>query len=127
MKIYWRIRSLPELDHLSDEQRSQLLKKTIGRAMAWMVFYALVVSAATIGCLSSIVPLPIAIPVGLLLGIAAHLYNLRIIRVDIQMQIIERYRGKQLPICLSCGYDLRNIEVTQCPECGAAVRAKLKN
>lgn len=126
MKLYWRIRSLPELDHLSDEQRSQLLKSHVRRGTIGTILYSTILIIVAVRCLYAFCPLPIALPSGILLIVATHLYGIRSIRVAIQMQIIEMYRGQQLPICLNCGYDLRNIEVTQCPECGAAVRAKLK-
>ncbi len=127
MKFYWRIRSLPELDHLTGEQRSALLKRCVGWwFMCRQVIFCLLIGIAVTGCLGSQLHIAIAAPIGLLIVMAAYQFDIHRTRVDIQMQIIEMYRGQQLPICLNCGYDLRSIEVSQCPECGAAVRAKLK-
>lgn len=127
MKLYWRIRSLPELDHLTNEQRSHLLKNNAKRTTLWAAIYALIAGISATSVFGNSTSWPVAMPIGVVTAVALYQYHMRSLRIDLQRQIIEAYRGKQLPICLKCGYDLRGTEAVACPECGAGVHVKLKS
>lgn len=126
MKLYWRIRSFPELDHLTEQQKSTLLKQFVGwRLLTKQIARCLLFGVVATALVASFSWL-FAFPVGIAVALAIYLFEIGCVRVDLQTQIIEAYRGSQLPICLNCGYDLREIKTKQCPECGKGVRVKVK-
>lgn len=129
--MYWTVGTIPEFDHLSDEQRRQLLKRCVG----WRTYGALIsrsflvgllASVAIFAALSPIVPSEsAAIPFwSVLLVIATVCYHLLLLRVRaaLRLELKQTFRGEVLPLCLKCGYNLESVDGNHCPECGAAIR-----
>jgi hypothetical protein len=137
--MYWRLDSLPELQHLSDAQRKTLLRTKAGRRFSAKLFLGCLLrgfGAMGVACLVLITILAQAqhgtasspSPYWLLLGVmvwpitTAGLYQFCLIRIrgQIRMYLLEqRSLGIQLPVCVRCGYAFVQ-QVDQCPECGAS-------
>jgi len=136
--MYWRLDSLPELQHLSDAQRKTLLRKNLSKAMPARLWIG---SAARAFCLSMLLSALIAAmldwaqaagPVHdiivlatfivLLILFTCAIYQFMLIRIRGQLReyLLElRTLGIRLPVCVRCGYALDD-EAERCPECGAS-------
>ncbi|MEM1356222.1 MAG: hypothetical protein AAGH88_15210 [Planctomycetota bacterium] len=135
--MYWRISSFPELGHLSDSERDQLLGSTIGRGL--MVKLAL--SCVLRGLLAGLLVTGVVVtwtagasspPSGILAVILSPicvallslgLYQFSLIRIRGQLRIYlhqQRQLGKPIPVCLKCGYAVDE-QAGRCPECGATL------
>lgn len=137
--MYWRLNSLPELGHLSDEQRKSLLRDNVGKtlptrlwltsasraiilAVAFAFGIALILEAfqassamvntGSIVCFFLFMPL-----------FTCGLYQIMLIRIRGQLReyLLELSTlGIRLPVCVRCGYAIDDI-AERCPECGARV------
>ncbi len=128
---HWRIQDLPELQHLTPQERRRVVRSSID----WFVHTKLIVlplvlaipAAVAGGSLlaSRLVPLVVAVALlALAVFIAAYMRLLLVgrcrrgLRAHLkQLQVEEGLRF----VCLECGYDLRAITDSDapCPECGA--------
>lgn len=136
MALYWRIQSLPELNHLTDEQRQALAATGIFRkARRGLITAGIWVALPLTGLCNALfqkwLVTPelswIALTSAFILGfVVGYQFFLRRVRIDIREAIVEAYRGERLPVCLKCGYPLEGIEGGKCPECGHGIMVKTK-
>lgn len=137
MSLYWRISSFPELEHLSEQDRAQVIK----RCVPWRIWLGLMVRCFAVGGVCSL----------LLTGLAAGLLELPglsplfecslpvtlIVLYQVQMILIrgslrtfleKAARTEPLTFCIGCGYNLIGNKSDRCPECGRnrAVAEKLE-
>jgi hypothetical protein len=135
MKLYWRLSSLPELGHLTPDQRRRLIRRHVGRwwprmlarslALGFIGAVLLVFMLGMVGALADATgPLFVGGFCTLCTAASVFLYQIqmRAIRVDLHRFLKRAFHDGGLPVCLCCGYDLRGIERPTCPECGASVR-----
>lgn len=137
-EMYWRVSSLPELQHISDDQRHQLLKERLGRGYSARLALRCLLRGLCFGLLAAFVVMLVAVGVSAIpnaytevvivvvsISIATlGLYQFNLIRIRIRGQLriylqAQREQGVRLPVCVNCGYAARDQQVT-CPECGAA-------
>ena len=128
--MYWTITSFPELYHLSETDRRELLRRYgARRAMLWigirsLVFglYAAIISAGVVAAagLRPIVAFLLVFPIWVVL-----IYQMQIIWIRGHMRIYleETARSQKLPLCLNCGYSTQGLTRERCPECGAPLDA----
>ena len=129
----WHIGSFPELEHLSDSERKELLRQQVGlRVRLRMVVLVLAVGllAGFCGGIVTINLLPDALTALIVFlvsfGVGAVLeYQILLIRIRGQLiMYLERTAKKQrLPMCLCCGYSLEGLPGDVCPECGKTITA----
>jgi hypothetical protein len=127
--MHWLISRFPELDHLEPDQRAHLLRQVpwwtypliIGRAVIAALLIGVIAGvwlAAALGVsIAALAVMPLAA------GIATGLYGYQLARVRGVMRraIADGFRGKRMPFCFECGYDLRGLDAPRCPECGSPV------
>ncbi len=125
--MYWRISSFPELDHLSADERQLLLRRHAGRRwtvkiIAFAMMAGFVLSLAAMGILAAVQPVPLApylIGCTFLAGsVITYQVSMMIIRAQLRSVLADTARRERLPMCLKCGYNLKGIASTRCPECG---------
>ncbi len=128
----WTMGSMPEPNHLSPSERRQVsrrgrfLRATIGLGAISLLVGSLlstlvIETLSSTGSLSSSARLLLA--AGLLLPITLITYRLGLlwIRSTVRSVILKSFRGRRAPVCLNCGHDVREIQGTKCPECGAGI------
>jgi predicted RNA-binding Zn-ribbon protein involved in translation (DUF1610 family) len=130
--MYWRIQSFPELEHLPPEAREQMVQRSMGwanslRLLLWVAFIA-GLWTLIIGGLAGLLFLPRrGLPPWWYLGlwaffaVASYQYRLIRIRGQLIMFLEKTARHKPLPMCLRCGYDLKGLTASRCPECGQRI------
>ena len=130
--MYWRLTSMPELQHLTPDQRRTLIRRCLGKWIMWQIIGNSIALGALFGTLPGAVianasPLgdSFALTVSLTVSIflACLAYWVRLVRIRGSMLTwLKRYgRDHPLPICLGCGYDLEGAASPTCPECGARI------
>ncbi|WP_432799265.1 hypothetical protein [Poriferisphaera sp. WC338] len=134
MKLYWRIESFPEFDHLATSERLMLFG---GQRLGYFYLRNMVV-AGILGGIVSMLWLDLvfkvigavlggAVAVASLFGLwclctaVVYQWQMLRLRVRIRLTIMEMSTGEKVPACLACGFDLRASEGDLCPECGANV------
>lgn len=134
--MYWRVSSLPELQHLSDDQRHQLLKERLGRGYSARLALRCLLRGLCFGLLAAFVVMLVAVGVSavpnaytevviVVVSISITtlgLYQFNLIRIRGQLRIYllaQREQGVRLPVCVNCGYAVQDGQAS-CPECGAA-------
>ena len=127
--MYWRMSSFPELDHLSDAERCELLRRrVILRGQIKLILLSLLSGVCggvfTAGLFASF------FNGGFLLGwlVTAPLwsilvYQIYLIRIRGQLLLyLQTAASRQrLPMCLRCGYNLEGVTSGRCPECGTTI------
>jgi hypothetical protein len=132
--MFWRISSFPELEHLSDENRREILHKArAGWRVAWLIIASAIAGAGVSSCLvgtllatNSIAPtFGVVAFASLWFFSAAALYQIDLIRIRGQLRIYleKAAQSQQLPLCLNCGYDITGLTGRRCPECGKELPA----
>jgi hypothetical protein len=128
LKVLWRIRDLPELGHLTFEERRRLIRSTIPRdQIMWMwarcaglgVVAGFMV-AGLIDHFSALSSFGIAISCvfGGIITIALFQVYMLIIRNQVRLTLRRGLKPSELPVCLRCGYVIRGQVDAGCPECG---------
>ena len=127
MKIYWRLKSIPELKGLPKDERKRIWRRCSGKALGhWktqvcFVMVCLGVPASSMAWIvlgNDVLTFCVGLPFAMLLGAAAAHVFIRVTRAYV---LIERGR-----YCTTCGYDLTGNESGVCPECGNEVQAQKK-
>ena len=130
MRLCWKISSIPELEHLTPEQRRRAIGSASRRLQRLRMVTSPVVMGALIGTIAGLKcyhyagrDLAICAAIVSALFAAAVLYQYQIarIRISLRAQIKDSLAGERLPACLRCHYDLRGTTESRCPECGAPV------
>ncbi len=130
MRFFWTFRSLPELNHLTDEQKQQVIHRAVTGKARRALAYKVMVAAVFFGGISATVFIDWAgVAMGslsaMLFGtcVAALTFQVEMwdIRLALRLFLFEHFRGEKLPVCLRCGYDLTGNETDRCPECGANI------
>lgn len=130
--MYWRIRSFPELEHLTDDERDALLREHSGQRTVTTI--SLVARSIALGILLGVLMMPFLrlfldvrgvmwiTPIGTLLCMAmVYQFHLIRIRGQLIMYLEQASKRDRLPMCLKCGYNLRGITSERCPECGWSI------
>ncbi len=127
--LYWTIKQLPEVKHLTPEQWASLTERvdladiywSLGRRscllagiagiIGWSVFASTSVQIAAVAAAIAFT------------GTAVFIWRLLLLRIRaaLRLTLKQQLRGQRLPVCLDCGYDVRGGESDRCPECGALV------
>ena len=131
----WPWNRVPELAHLPARAREDLwsaVSEETGRGQraVWHVFLAFLLGCLLTGILMGyfhehipirrrIVDPLLAMPI-VILPASVIAQHWRVTRRHVQARIRERFAGTRLPVCFSCGYNLRGLPDDQptCPECG---------
>lgn len=135
--MFWTIGQFPELDHLDEIQRREVLRRVpwhcyprlaglslfrgffIGAfvALGVAIIFARFLSEDAAGASA----LATFIVTFVFLAIRFYLGDLENLRKIIRTEIAAAFKGQRLPFCFSCGYDFRNLAGNVCPECGHPV------
>ncbi len=136
--MYWRLENLPELQHLSDQQRATLVRNKVGKTFTfrlWLTsfmrgFVIMLLGYAVLSAITGLLSPPsvvsgLAVYVPLLLWPVATIlfYQYALIRIRGQLKLYLgelRSLGVDVPVCLGCGYAV-DAQMQHCPECGALV------
>jgi len=129
--MYWRISSFPELDHLADDERRVLLRRYAGRKLMIGLLARSICGGVLLillggGIAGSVFswrpswPLLVYLVPLLVPGAIALVYQYHLIRLRgaLIVYLEEAARHQRLPMCLRCGYNLKGISGSRCPECG---------
>lgn len=121
----------PDLNRLDDpNERTRIYgessRKLLGRPMYWVILLATAIGMAlalfvVVQLVRPYVRLPKAVIGGLTGGIIGGSITGIVqifFRRPLQLEIRKRLVEKGIPICISCGYDLRGQIEPRCPECG---------
>jgi hypothetical protein len=124
--MIWAISQFPELDHLTDNERAQLLGDLprwtywvlVGRSLLLGFF----VGGLSAGLLFRSTTPEILIATHLLIAASAaaayYLTQLHGLRRLMRAEIATGFHNQRPPFCFHCGYDLRASAALRCPECG---------
>jgi DNA-directed RNA polymerase subunit RPC12/RpoP len=138
MRLCWATSRFPELNHLTAEQRQQLLGKIrhtrvtvhlIAQGVTLGVVGGLVVgfgtldgTVAVIGSTSELlIRSACALVVAGVVGCVVYQVQLHRIRSEVRSTIKRELEGERVPVCLNCGYDVQGARDPRCPECGAGI------
>jgi hypothetical protein len=122
---------MPELGELGVQERKSLLAQANAKSVqSHLLAYSSVFSAlpaaaafyATGDASQAWVSIPSAIVAFVLVWVIVYQYQLIRIRAAARLEIMKLLKGRRLPVCLRCGYDLTAIESDRCPECAAPIR-----
>ncbi len=136
MRFFWTFRSLPELNHLTEEQKQQVIRSAVTgkvrRALAFKVVAAGVffggISAAVFANWAAVAMGAVAaVLFGAFIGALTFQVEMTDIRLTLRRFLFEHFRGEKLPVCFRCGYNLTGNPTDRCPECGANVRVPQKH
>ena len=132
--MYWRIHGFPELQHLGDAERDQLLRSHLrrgleirlalssllrGLCLSFLLGFAiLALSSGFKGSGRSIAYLLIYPLLWAVFSVGFYQFNLIRIRGQLRIYLIEqRQQGVRVPVCVKCGYAVHQGQ-RACPECG---------
>ncbi len=128
-RLCWRLSRLPELEHLSRGQRHALLKmialkRVYFKLVTSSIVYGSIVTAvvALVARQAAAIPLLAVAMVGVFSVLISYQVQMAYIRITLRAQLVDGLRGKRLPVCLRCGYDLGHATTDRCPECNARIR-----
>ncbi|UCD74729.1 MAG: hypothetical protein JSV91_13195 [Phycisphaerales bacterium] len=134
MKLCWSLETIPELSHLTPEQRREAIRSSVSKVRRlWLVVWPLIMGILTGGFAFIATGVFVGTSrgpetaVGIGIGCAVvgvvvfHQYQFLRIRSMLRLQIMRELAGERLPACLRCHYDLRGSTESRCPECGAPV------
>ncbi len=128
-RLVWRFRSLPELDHLDPGERRSLIRNTVPRGKMLGLSIQSAVLGFTLGGIAfgmALNYLPIYAAAflwlvgGALVSGAWVQFQMLRVRAALRLTMMEELTGRQLPVCLTCGDNLRAGHV-RCPECGSPI------
>ena len=130
MRLFWTLRSLPELNHLDEQQKREVIRASMTWRHHLRMSMKVLLGATFFGMLPGSYlarggdPWVIVITI-MLSGAVAGLFVFQLemanIRRSLRRFLFDHFRGKRLPVCLRCGYDLTDNQTDRCPECGANV------
>jgi hypothetical protein len=127
--VPWTIAQFPELDHLTPDQRTTLLRNIPRWTYAVIVARSLILGVMPVALVVAawwhgLGPDRALLCLGLAPVIATACYRLQLreVRVIMRNEIAQSFRGQRPPFCFHCGYDLRASAETRCPECGRDAR-----
>lgn len=131
MKIYWLNSQIPELCQLSKRRRKVFIKAVTRHTMIhWVTWPIMFISGAVVGAASTLflmlkwnMPFPVTILFsfvsGGMIGLIGEQWRIARLRPVVRKWLRSR-SGKPF-ICFECGYPLRSIRGSTCPECGAQI------
>ncbi len=131
MSLQRSLRSLPELEHFSPEQREDLLLSFAPPALLRKTLLSASFRGIMISYMAGIAAqfiLPAGVALAIIAGVLIlcipvfYIFFCRQIREEFRVLLQYLLTGKVLPACPRCGYDLRGATAPQCPECGADVK-----
>lgn len=130
MRFIWSFRAIPELNHLDEQQRRDL----ISRCVNWRVRVSFAGESLFVGLFCSWVAMvlvagwvskPLMLVAGGLVMAAGSMlwfqFEFLRIRAALRLHLKQAFRGQRLPVCLNCGYNLTGTTSTRCSECGHTV------
>jgi len=133
MRLCWRLSSMPELSHLSEPDRRALLRRAVNldarvRMVVQPLFLSLVIAGMTSAAVHVVLNRRYPEVTIFLFGttwpvlfVVLYQFLLLRIRVHVRLEVMRGFEGRQLPVCLKCGYDLKGLAESKCPECGARI------
>ena len=138
MKLIWTFGMMPELEHLSPDEKSRILRTCVKRGtLVWLwaqsvvlglLIASLVVTSAYILLTGDVRTGPsglailfyfIFIPIVIILWCQMQMHR---IRRQLRKAIVDSTQTDRLPVCLNCGYDPRGTASDRCPECNASLK-----
>ncbi len=132
VRLYWTFNALPELNHLSKDDRRKVLR----RARATPVWIGLWIRSALMALLAGALIVfilqnaaasdatTISLTCSSVVVLAAAFFQIQFIlqRAAMRNEIMRLLRGQRVPVCLECGYDQSDNTTDRCPECGSTTR-----
>ncbi len=133
--MIWRIGRFPELEHLDERGRVEVLARvrwwvyplmflvSTGAAVIAFFVFGMTCMMASMSLLMEWSPLAsVAVAMGALAAFCAVWHvQISAIRSAMQEEIQRLAREGSFPVCLNCGYDLRGSPGPNCPECGEPI------
>ena len=130
--MYFRLTSMPELEHLTPSQRRALIRRCVGAWIVWWMIAKSIGLGIFLGIIAGILvqsvlqPGDALVATTFLAGSAffsflAYLVSLVRIRGSMLIWLERHGRESELPMCLGCGYDLEGAVSDTCRECGARI------
>jgi hypothetical protein len=133
MRLYWTFSSLPELGHLSPQQRKDLIRKTratgvwirlIAKASLWSFIASGLLSVILQSRgVSNLTLAACHVVAFAMVFVTAFQFQFIRQRSQLRLELMESVKGQRLPACLACGYDQSANITDRCPECGRLIRA----
>ena len=130
MRLYWRLSDLPELGHLPEAYRGELIRhargkrfviSTIAKSLFLGLFFGGI--AATLSSMAPVAVRGIIAIFGLAVGFGAgYLLCVLRVRAELRLFLMRAFKDGTLPVCFKCGYDLTAATGSTCPECGAKIQ-----
>jgi len=130
--MYWRIGSFQELEHLSEGERKEILRKHVGWWGTAKIIAESILQGLVLGVIFRFVLMILGLRqqyAEMIAGLAAvagfivsYQYFITRIRGRLLMYLEKRAKEQQLPMCLHCGYNLEGLMGDICPECGNKIR-----
>ena len=130
MQFIWTFHSLPELNHLDDDQKRGLIARCVdwriraklfGRSLLVGLFFA----GVAMGIIAQWTPWQFTLAAGscVLAGAFVLWFQFEFLRIRsaLRAHLKQALQGQRLPVCLSCGYNLTGTTGDRCSECGASV------
>jgi len=141
--MHWRISSFPELEHLSDAERLQILRRHVGWWFYVKAIFISIIQGLAVGIVLSF-PLNICAYylgasnktfeiIGFVTSLAiisgiigSYQYFINRVRGQLRMYLEKAAKEQPLPLCMNCGYNIEGAKESRCPECGVKIVQKME-
>ena len=134
--MYWRIRSFPELEHLPESVRDELVRthsrtSHVVRFVVYCAILGTLIGSMAVACLIQLFHSVLFLWLWPVVAVffSALIYQFRLIRIrgQLLMYLEQAAKRERLPMCLGCGYNLRGMTSDRCPECGMRIHDARSN